>query len=195
MPVPSRRSSKINSCATPSPDPISWNLPVRVRNQASANRLRLSPRHGSVTTTRSPAYCLCSAAMMLVCCCGGTTRCSSRRGFSLVIIPFLVGAFVILYGFPRDTARLFGLADQAHYDVDDARFGLYRRCLFLRTGGGGAPLGVIKGGFLPVVLFASLLGVATVHALGRLQSPACDVWDLGNAVFHDAVSGVRGVGG
>ena len=31
----------------------------------------------------------------------------STRLLALVIIPFLLGAFVILYGFPRDTARLF----------------------------------------------------------------------------------------
>ena len=86
----------------------------------------------------------------------------STRLLALVIIPFLVGAFVILYGFPRHTARLFA------WPIKPTMTSMMLASAYI----GGAYFfvrvlaerhwNVIKGGFLPVVLFASLLGVATV---------------------------------
>jgi len=54
------------------------------------------------------------------------------------------------------------VAHQTYHDVDDARLGLYRRCLFLRTRAVASHWKAIKSGFPPVTLFASLLGVATI---------------------------------
>jgi len=85
----------------------------------------------------------------------------STRLLALVIIPFLLGAFVILYGFPRHTARLFA------WPIKPTMTSMMLASAYL----GGAYFfvrvlaerhwNVIKGGFLPVVLFAGLLGVAT----------------------------------
>jgi hypothetical protein len=84
------------------------------------------------------------------------------RLLALAIIPFLVGAFVILYGFPRHTARLFA------WPIKPTMTSMMLASAYL----GGAYFfvrvlaerhwNVIKGGFPPVVLFASLLAVATV---------------------------------
>ncbi len=86
----------------------------------------------------------------------------STRLLALVIIPFLLGAFVILYGFPRHTAQLFA------WPIKPTMTSMMLASAYL----GGAYFfvrvlaerhwNVIKGGFPPVVLFASLLGVATV---------------------------------
>jgi hypothetical protein len=86
----------------------------------------------------------------------------STRLLALVIIPFLLGAFVILYGFPRHTARLFA------WPIKPTMTSMMLASAYL----GGAYFfvrvfwerhwNVIKGGFVPVVLFAGLLGVATV---------------------------------
>ena len=86
----------------------------------------------------------------------------STRLLALVIIPFLLGAFVILYGFPRHTARLFASPikpTMTSMMLASAYLGgayFFVRVLAERH------WNVIKGGFPPVVLFASLLGVATV---------------------------------
>jgi len=84
------------------------------------------------------------------------------RLLALVIIPFLLGAFVILYGFPRQTGRLFA------WPIKPTMTSMMLASAYL----GGAYFfvrvvaerhwNVIKGGFPPVVLFASLLGIATV---------------------------------
>jgi len=85
----------------------------------------------------------------------------STRVLALVIIPFLLGAFVILYGFPKHTARLFAWPIKPTMTammLASAYFGgayFFLRVLWERH------WNVIKHGFLPVVLFASLLGVAT----------------------------------
>jgi hypothetical protein len=86
----------------------------------------------------------------------------STRLLALVIIPFLLGAFVILYGFPRHTARLFA------WPIKPTMTSMMLASAYL----GGAYFfvrvfwerhwNVIKGGFVPVVLFAGLLGLATV---------------------------------
>jgi hypothetical protein len=86
----------------------------------------------------------------------------STRLLALVIIPFLLGAFVILYGFPRHTARLFA------WPIKPTMTSMVLASAYL----GGAYFfvrvfwarhwTVIKGGFVPVVLFAGLLGLATV---------------------------------
>jgi hypothetical protein len=90
----------------------------------------------------------------------------STRVLALVIIPFLVGAFVILYGFPTHTARLFA------WQIKPTMTSMMLASAYL----GGAYFfvrvvaerhwNVIKSGFLPVVMFAGLLGVATLMHWG-----------------------------
>ncbi|HEX7211056.1 MAG TPA: hypothetical protein VF241_09075, partial [Propionibacteriaceae bacterium] len=79
-----------------------------------------------------------------------------------MIVPFLLGAFTILYVFPMDTARLFAWPikpTMTSMVLASAYFGgayFFVRVLFDRR------WNVIKIGFVSVTLFASPLGVATV---------------------------------
>ena len=84
------------------------------------------------------------------------------RALSAVIVPFLVGAWVILYLFPDDTKRLFA------WTIRPAMTPMVLASAYL----GGAYFFVrvlrerhwhaVKTGFLAVTLFATLLGVATI---------------------------------
>lgn len=84
------------------------------------------------------------------------------RVLSLVILPFLLVAFVLLYLFPGDTKRLFA------WTINPTMTPMVLASAYL----GGAYFfvrvlreprwNVVKTGFLTVALFASLLGVATI---------------------------------
>jgi hypothetical protein len=84
------------------------------------------------------------------------------RVLSLVIVPFLLVAFVLLYLFPGDTKRLFA------WTINPTMTPMVLASAYL----GGAYFfvrvlreprwNVVKTGFLSVALFASLLGVATI---------------------------------
>ena len=81
---------------------------------------------------------------------------------SLAIIPFLVVAFAVLYPFPHDTARLFA------WPVKPTIMPMILASVYL----GGAYFffraatasqwHTVKGGFVPVGTFATLMGVATI---------------------------------
>ena len=83
------------------------------------------------------------------------------RWLSAAIVPFLVGAFVILYGFPRHTGRLFAwpIAPPMTSMVLASAYlgGVYFFVRVQRT----QSWTQIKSGYPPVALFAALLGVAT----------------------------------
>ena len=84
------------------------------------------------------------------------------RLLSLLIIPFLLAAFVVLYLFPGDTKRLFA------WTINPTMTPMMLASAYL----GGAYFfirvlreprwNVVKTGFVCVALFASLLGVATI---------------------------------
>ena len=84
------------------------------------------------------------------------------RWVSLVIIPFLVVAFVVLVPWPTDTARLFA------WEIKPTLTPMVLGSVYL----GGAYFFLrafrakewhtIKGGFVPVGTFATLMGVATI---------------------------------
>jgi len=84
------------------------------------------------------------------------------RGLSLFIVPFLLVAFVVLYLFPGDTARLFAWTIKPTMTamvLGSAYLGgSYFFVRVLRE----ARWNAVKSGFLSVALFASLLGVATI---------------------------------
>jgi hypothetical protein len=86
----------------------------------------------------------------------------STRLLALVIIPFLLGAFIILYVFPGQTARLFAWPikpTMTSLVLASAYLGgayFFVRVLFERR------WNVVKIGFVSVTLFASLLGLATI---------------------------------
>jgi hypothetical protein len=81
---------------------------------------------------------------------------------SLATIPFLVVAFAVLYPFPHDTARLFAWPIKptimpmilASVYIGGAYF-------FLRAAT-ASQWHTVKGGFVPVGTFATLMGVATI---------------------------------
>jgi len=87
---------------------------------------------------------------------------ATTRALAAFIVPFLVVAFVVLYGFPHDTKRLFA------WDIHPALTPMVLGAVYI----GGAYFFVrafqatewhtVKVGFIPVTVFASLLGVATV---------------------------------
>ena len=103
------------------------------------------------------------------------------RGLSLFILPFLLVAFVILYLFPGDTARLWSWTDQADDDADGAGLGVPRRRLVLPAGAAGAALARRQ---------VRLPGGGTVRdpargrddrPLGQVQPPQGGVLALGGA--------------
>src|SRR5690242_14410234 len=86
----------------------------------------------------------------------------TTRVVSAVIVPFLVVAFVVLWGRPRDTGRFFA------WPILSTLTPLFLGSVYL----GGAWFFVrvvraarwhtVKGGFPPVAAFATLMGIATV---------------------------------
>ena len=84
------------------------------------------------------------------------------RWVSLMIIPFLAVAFVVLVPWPSDTARLFA------WDIKPTLTSMVLGSVYL----GGAYFffrvfrakewHTVKGGFVPVGTFAALMGVATI---------------------------------
>jgi hypothetical protein len=100
------------------------------------------------------------------------------RWVSAAIIPFLVVAFAVLYPFPGDTGRLFA------WPVKPAVTPMILGSVYL----GGAYFfaraatarqwHTVKGGFIPVGTFATLMGVATIAHWGKFSHshPAFWLW-------------------
>jgi hypothetical protein len=84
------------------------------------------------------------------------------RGLAYFIVPFLLVAAAVLYPWPSDTGRLFAweITSTTTAMVLGAVYlgGAY---FFLRASRATA-WHTVKGGFIPVGLFASLMGVATI---------------------------------
>lgn len=102
------------------------------------------------------------------------------RVLAWVIAPVLVVAFVLLWPVPTDTGRRFA------WDITPtltpmvlASAYLGGSYFFVRAGTTRA-WHTVKGGFLPVVVFASLLGIATVIHWDKFthSSPAFWLWAL-----------------
>ena len=85
------------------------------------------------------------------------------RVLSAVIVPFLVLAFVVLYVFPGETARLFAwpiTSTMTSMTLASAYLGgVY---FFARVALRERRWHVVRTGFAAVVLFATLLGIATL---------------------------------
>lgn len=98
------------------------------------------------------------------------------RWLSAAIIPFLVVAFVVLYLFPDDTGRLFA------WPVKPTMAPMILASVYL----GGAYFFLravtarqwhtVKGGFIPVGTFASLMGVATILHWGKFTHSHVAFW-------------------
>ncbi len=98
------------------------------------------------------------------------------RGVSLVIIPFLVVAFGVLYPWPHDTGRLFAWAIKP--TITSMILGsvyLGGAYFFLRAAT-ARHWHTIKGGFIPVGTFATLMGVATIAHWNRFSHSHAAFW-------------------
>jgi hypothetical protein len=84
------------------------------------------------------------------------------RIVAYVIVPILVVTFAVLYPVPTDTARLFAwhiVPTLTPMILGSAYLG--GAYFFLRAGAAAA-WSTVKGGFVPVAVFASLMGIATI---------------------------------
>ncbi len=98
------------------------------------------------------------------------------RALSACIVPFLVVAFVVLYGFPSETGRLFA------WTIKPAMTPMTLGAVYL----GGAYFFVqafratewhtVKAGFVAVGTFASLMGVATIIHWDRFNHEHVAFW-------------------
>ena len=98
------------------------------------------------------------------------------RGVSLAIIPFLVVAFAVLYPFPHDTGRLFAWPVKPTITpMILASVYLGGAYFFLRAAT-ARQWHTVKGGFVPVGTFATLMGVATILHWGKFTHSHVAFW-------------------
>jgi hypothetical protein len=100
------------------------------------------------------------------------------RWLSVVIIPFLVLAFAVLYPVPGDSGRLFAWpVKPALTPMILASVYLGGAYFFLRAAT-ARQWHTVKGGFVPVGTFATLMGVATILHWGKFthSHPAFWLW-------------------
>ena len=115
----------------------------------------------------------------------------ATRALSAFIAPFLIVAFVVLYGFPARHRTAVRVDDPPHHDPDGARLGLPRGVLLLRPGAVGVALGdpaarvVVRG----AVRHPPRRGHD--HPLGPVQPPALRLLAVGRPLLHRAVPGRR----
>ena len=98
------------------------------------------------------------------------------RWLSVAIIPFLVVAFAVLYPFPDDTGRLFAWpVKPTMTPMILASVYLGGAYFFLRAAT-ARQWHTVKGGFIPVGTFASLMGVATILHWGKFTHSHVAFW-------------------
>ena len=84
------------------------------------------------------------------------------RGLSLVIVPFLVVGFLVLYPVPTDTEQWFAWTIHPTMTPMMLASAYLGGAYFFVRVAGEAHWHAVKIGFLAVALFASLLGIATI---------------------------------
>lgn len=88
---------------------------------------------------------------------------ATTRALSAFLAPFLLVAFVLLYGFPADTNRLWAWPIQSHMTSMLLASAYLGGCyFFLRVLLVERRWAAVRAGLVSVALFATLLGVATV---------------------------------
>lgn len=86
----------------------------------------------------------------------------ATRALSAFIVPFLVVAFVVLYGFPGDTGRLFAWKIKPQMTPMTLGAVYLGGAYFFVQAFRATQWHTIKAGFVAVGTFASLMGVATI---------------------------------
>src|SRR3954452_7133451 len=84
------------------------------------------------------------------------------RGVAAAIVPFLVVAFAVLYPLPGDTGRLFAWHIRSTLTAMLLASAYLGGAYFFVRVAAARSWRSVKGGFAPVGVFASLLGIATV---------------------------------
>jgi hypothetical protein len=98
------------------------------------------------------------------------------RWLSIAIIPFLVVAFAVLYPFPHDSGRLFAWPVRPTLTpMILASVYLGGAYFFLRAAM-AEQWHTVKGGFVPVGTFATLMGVATILHWGKFTHSHVAFW-------------------
>ena len=116
----------------------------------------------------------------------------STRVLSVVIIPFLLVAFVVLFVFPAETERLFAWTIKPQLTPMVLGSVYLGGAYFFARAARATSWHSIKGGFVPVATFASLLGVATVLHWEKLNHYHVAL-ALGRAVLHSPFPGAGGL--
>jgi len=100
----------------------------------------------------------------------------ATRVLSAFIVPFLVVAFVVLYGFPGDTARLFAWTISPPMTPMTLGAVYLGGAYFFVRASRATAWHTVKAGFVAVGTFASLMGVATVIHWNRFNHGHVAFW-------------------
>jgi hypothetical protein len=100
----------------------------------------------------------------------------STRALAAFIAPFLLVAFVILYLFPGDTKRLWSWTIQAQLTSMVLASAYLGGCYFFLRVLRERRWAAIQAGFLPVALFASLLGITTILHWDKFNHGSVAFW-------------------
>ena len=98
------------------------------------------------------------------------------RWLSVAIIPFLVVAFAVLYPFPDDTGRLFAWPVKPTMTPMILASVYLGGAYFFHRAATARQWHTVKGGFIPVGTFASLMGVATILHWGKFTHSHVAFW-------------------
>jgi len=100
----------------------------------------------------------------------------ATRVLSAFIVPFLVVAFVVLYGFPRDTGKLFAWTIRPPMTPMTLGAVYLGGAYFFVRAFGATEWHTVKGGFVAVGTFASLMGVSTIIHWDRFNHSHVAFW-------------------
>jgi len=100
----------------------------------------------------------------------------ATRALSAFIVPFLVVAFVVLYGFPRETGRLFAWTIKPTITPMTLGAVYLGGAYFFVMAFRATEWHTIKAGFVAVGTFASLMGVATIIHWDRFNHSHVAFW-------------------
>lgn len=100
----------------------------------------------------------------------------ATRVLAVVLVPILVAAFVILYGFPGDTGRLFAWAISPQLTPMVLASAYLGGAWFFVRVTRERRWAAVGAGFLAVCLFATLLGIATVLHWDRFTHGHVAFW-------------------
>ena len=98
------------------------------------------------------------------------------RGVAYAIVPFLVVAFAVLYPWPDDTGRLFAWRIRPTMTAMMLGSAYLGGAYFFLRAARAAAWHTVKGGFVPVGVFASLMGVTTIVYWGKFNHQHVAFW-------------------